>query len=220
MCGGILGEQVYKIQFCAAKHTKVVFPQRFIFRNFLCMKLSVDPIKRRPSKVVSPYKGLTCPTNYTGDLGLIPGLAICWKCESFWGKFYLLPAIPRARYGGIQKGQVETGELPDRQRPDITPVCRLFHYDVTIKWPVKWLLNYDISIERRQKVTWKTTCPAKLAKGQLSVFALFPVTRHNKELAEAKPWTSRSITHPSAFTTHMHVLKWREGITGRYIHRP
>ena len=33
-----------------------------------------------------------------------------------------------------------------------------------------------------------------------SVFALLPVTRHNKELVEAQPWTSRSITHPPAFT--------------------
>ena len=41
--------------------------------------------------------------------------------------------------------------------------------------------------------------------GELSVFALFPVTRHNKELVEAQPWTSRSITHPPAFTAHMHT---------------
>ena len=36
------------------------------------------------------------------------------------------------------------------------------------------------------------------------LFALFPVTRHNKELVEAQPWTNRSITHPPAFTTHMY----------------
>ena len=41
--------------------------------------------------------------------------------------------------------------------------------------------------------------------GELSVFALFPVTRHNKELLEAQPWTNRSITHPPAFTAHMHT---------------
>ena len=41
--------------------------------------------------------------------------------------------------------------------------------------------------------------------GELSVFALFPVTRHNKELVEAQPWTSRSITHPPSFTAHMHT---------------
>ena len=43
--------------------------------------------------------------------------------------------------------------------------------------------------------------------GELSVFASFPVTRHNKdlELVEAQPWTSRSITHPPAFTAHMHT---------------
>ena len=41
--------------------------------------------------------------------------------------------------------------------------------------------------------------------GELSVFALFPVTRHNKELVEAQPWTNRSITHPPAFTAHMHT---------------
>ena len=41
--------------------------------------------------------------------------------------------------------------------------------------------------------------------GDLSVFALFPVTRHNKELVEAQPWTNRSITHPPAFTAHMHT---------------
>ena len=42
-------------------------------------------------------------------------------------------------------------------------------------------------------------------KGELSVFALFPVTRHNKELVEAQPWTSRSIPYPAAFTAHMHT---------------
>ena len=41
--------------------------------------------------------------------------------------------------------------------------------------------------------------------GELSVFAMFPVTRHNKELVEAQPWTNRSITHPPAFTAHMHT---------------
>ena len=41
--------------------------------------------------------------------------------------------------------------------------------------------------------------------GELSVFALSPVTRHNKELVEAQPWTNRSITHPPAFTAHMHT---------------
>ena len=40
---------------------------------------------------------------------------------------------------------------------------------------------------------------------ELSLFALFSVTRHNKELAEAQSWTSRSITHPPAFTAHMHT---------------
>ena len=37
------------------------------------------------------------------------------------------------------------------------------------------------------------------------VFELFPVTRHNKELVEAQPWTSRSIAHPQTFTAHMHT---------------
>ena len=41
--------------------------------------------------------------------------------------------------------------------------------------------------------------------GELSVFALFPLTRHNRELVEAQPWTNRSITHPPAFTAHMHT---------------
>ena len=35
-------------------------------------------------------------------------------------------------------------QLPDRQRPDIAPVGRLFHYNVTIKWPVKWLRDCDV----------------------------------------------------------------------------
>ena len=74
--------------------------------------------------------------------------------------FHLRPASPNARYGGIQKGLVGTGEL--------------------------------------------------------SVFALFSVTKHNKELVEAKTWTSRSITNPPAFTVH----KWKEGITGRYVLHP
>ena len=34
---------------------------------------------------------------------------------------------------------------------------------------------------------------------------LFPVTKHNKELVEAQPWTNRSITHPPSFTAHMHT---------------
>ena len=33
--------------------------------------------------------------------------------------------------------------------------------------------------------------------------ALFPVTRHNKELVEVQPWIIRSITHLSAFTAHI-----------------
>ena len=49
-------------------------------------------------------------------------------------------------------------------------------------------------IKKRQAEMWK-----------LSVFALFPVTRHNKELLEAQPWTSRSIIHPPAFSAHMHT---------------
>ena len=40
-------------------------------------------------------------------------------------------------------------QLPDHQRPDIAPVGRLFHY-VTIKWPVKWLLYCDVTIEWRE----------------------------------------------------------------------
>ena len=40
---------------------------------------------------------------------------------------------------------------------------------------------------------------------ELSVFALFPVIRHNKEVVEAQPLKSRSITHPPAFTAHMHT---------------
>ena len=40
-----------------------------------------------------------------------------------------------------------TCELPDRQMPDIAPVRRLFHDDVTMKWPVKWLLDCDVTIE-------------------------------------------------------------------------
>ena len=54
--------------------------------------------------------------------------------------------------------------------------------------------------------------------GELSVFALFPVTRHNKELVEAQPWTSRSITHPPAFTAHMHTQV--EGGHDREIYTP
>ena len=42
-------------------------------------------------------------------------------------------------------------ELPDSQRPDIAPVGRLFHCDVTIKWPVKWMRYCDVTIELRQK---------------------------------------------------------------------
>ena len=44
-----------------------------------------------------------------------------------------------------------------------------------------------------------------MGTGELSVFALFPVTRHNKELVEAQPWTNGSITDPPAFTAHMHT---------------
>ena len=29
----------------------------------------------------------------------------------------------------------------------IAPVRRLFHYDVTIKWPVKWLIGCDVMME-------------------------------------------------------------------------
>ena len=39
----------------------------------------------------------------------------------------------------ITKNKIFTvhAQLPDRQRPDIAPVGRLFHYDVTIKWPIR-----------------------------------------------------------------------------------
>ena len=40
---------------------------------------------------------------------------------------------------------------------------------------------------------------------QIICVCMFPVTRHNKELVEAQPWTSRPITHPPAFTAHMHT---------------
>ena len=50
-------------------------------------------------------------------------------------------------------------ELTFRQRPDIASVGRLFHYDVTIQWPVKWLRSCDVTMEWRQKTTWITTCP-------------------------------------------------------------
>ena len=42
-------------------------------------------------------------------------------------------------------------QLPDSQRPDIAPVGRLFHCDVTIKSPVKWMRYCDVTIEWRQK---------------------------------------------------------------------
>ena len=44
------------------------------------------------------------------------------------------------------------------------------------------------------------------------------MTRHNKELVEAQPWTSRSITHPPAFTAHMHTQV--EGGHNREIFTP
>ena len=37
---------------------------------------------------------------------------------------------------------------------------------------------------------------------EISVCTLFPVISDNKELVEVKTWTSRTITHPPAFTTH------------------
>ena len=49
--------------------------------------------------------------------------------------------------------------------------------------------------------------------GELSVFALFHVTRHDKELVEAKPWTSRSITHPQ-FSPHTCIHKWGKAQKG------
>ena len=76
--------------------------------------------------------------------------------------FYLPPAIPHARYGGIQKELVKAGEL--------------------------------------------------------SVFALFPVIRQNKELVEAQHWTSRSITHPPEFTAQMHTQA--EGGHNREMYTP
>ena len=38
-------------------------------------------------------------------------------------------------------------QLTFRQRSDIAPVGRLFHCDVTIKWPVKWLRSCDVTME-------------------------------------------------------------------------
>ena len=49
-------------------------------------------------------------------------------------------------------------KLTDRQRPDIALVGRLFQYDVTVRWPVKWLRNCVVTKEWRQKTTWKATC--------------------------------------------------------------
>ena len=87
---------------------------------------------------------------HTGDPGSIPRRGgSSEKCESISGEFLSPACHPNARYGGIQKGLVETSEL--------------------------------------------------------SVYELFPMTRHNKELVEAQPCASKSIAHPPAFTAHMHV---------------
>ena len=47
----------------------------------------------------------------------------------------------------VNKNLSQTKQLPDSQRPDIAPVGRLFHCDVTIKWPVKWMRYCDVTIE-------------------------------------------------------------------------
>ena len=65
--------------------------------------------------------------------------------------------------------------LIDRQKSKFALVGRLFHYDVTIKWSVKQLRNCDITIEWRQKATWKATCHGF---GERSI-ALYQSTENN-----------------------------------------
>ena len=76
------------------------------------------------------------------------------------------------------------GQLTFRQRPDIAPVGRLLHYDVTIKWPVKWLHNCDVTVEWRQKTIWSSTCPefgeraiVSWMRGNLQPWLISPVGR-------------------------------------------
>ena len=46
-----------------------------------------------------------------------------------------------------------------RQRPDIAPVEMLLHYDVIIKWSVKWLRNCDVTMDWHQKVYMESSMP-------------------------------------------------------------
>ena len=80
--------------------------------------------------------------------------------------------------------------------------CTYMHYKCSsqsgfIKSPKKYNVEYTICQIRGfciQKGLVETS--------ELSVFALFAVTRLNKEQVEAQPWTS---THPPSVTAHMHT---------------
>ena len=65
-------------------------------------------------------------------------------CRSQIGKDLTFPNIQN--FGNTQNGIVLSPKARHR-------TCwQTFHYDVIIKWPVKWLLYSDVTIEWRQKV--------------------------------------------------------------------
>ena len=89
-------------------------------------------------------------------------------------------------------------------------------------WPVTLtpLVRLPVWADRRTSVrVFEVNCylpsPILHARGytngtdgeeRINVFSFFfHVVRHNKELLEVQSWTSRSITHPPAFTAHMHT---------------